>query len=83
LCFMVNDKMCVGVRPNNMMVRIDPDKTELALEEEGCAPMVHGGKQMNGFIFVDESVLNTKKQLQHWIKMALEYNSIAKPSKKK
>ncbi|PSL46039.1 TfoX/Sxy family transcriptional regulator of competence genes [Chitinophaga niastensis] len=83
LCFMVNDKMCVGVRANNMMVRIDPAKTEQALEEEGCEPMIHGGKQMPGFVFVDEAALHTKKQLQHWLKMALEYNPLAKPSKKK
>ncbi|MEC5143836.1 TfoX/Sxy family protein [Chitinophaga sp. 212800010-3] len=24
LCFMVNDKMCAGVKPGRLMVRIDP-----------------------------------------------------------
>lgn len=84
LCFMVNDKMCIGVRPDKMMVRIDPAKSDEVLEAtSGAAAMVHGGKEMKGFIFVDEDTLHTKKQLQHWIKMALEFNEKAPSSRKK
>jgi TfoX/Sxy family transcriptional regulator of competence genes len=84
LCFMVNNKMCVGVRPDKMMVRIDPAISGQVLEaENGAEAMVHGGKEMKGFIFVDQEVLGTRKQLQRWIKMALDFNSIAPSSKKK
>jgi hypothetical protein len=38
---------------------------------------------MKGFVFVDTAVLNTKKQLEYWVKLALEYNKIAKASKKR
>jgi hypothetical protein len=34
-------------------------------------------------VFVSEDVLNTKKKLEYWVNLALEYNKIAKPSKKK
>ena len=83
LCFMVNDKMCVGVENERMMLRIDPAKYEEVMEMEGCRPMDFTGKVMKGFIFVDADVLNTKKKLEYWIKLALEYNAIAKASKKK
>lgn len=84
LCFMVNDKMCVGVRPDKMMVRIDPATSDAVVEAEaGAEVMIHGGKEMKGFIFVDQEVLNTQKQLQHWIKMALKFNANAKSSRKK
>jgi len=84
LCFMVNDKMCVGVQATTIMVRIDPEKSDEALEDSpGAKPMVHGGKEMKGFIYVEEEELHTKKQLQYWIKMALEFNGKAKSSKKK
>ncbi|CAL1517661.1 TfoX/Sxy family protein [Chitinophaga sp. MM2321] len=83
LCFMVNDKMCVGVRPDTMMVRLDPSLSDTLPEEEECTPMIHGGRTMAGYFFVSDTVLQTKKQLEHWIKMALEFNRIAKPSKKK
>ncbi len=33
LCFMVNDKMCVGVESERLMVRLDPDKYEEAMEK--------------------------------------------------
>jgi TfoX/Sxy family transcriptional regulator of competence genes len=83
LCFMVNDKMCVGVEKERLMVRLDPEKYEDVIQKEGCVPMNFTGKIMKGFVLVDESALKTKKQLEYWIKLALEYNSIAKASRKK
>ena len=83
LCFMVNDKMCVGVEKERIMLRIDPEKYDDVIEKEGCTPMDFTGKPMKGFVFVDTDVLRTKKQLQYWVNLALEYNKIAKLSKKK
>ena len=83
LCFIVNDKMCVGVEKDRLMVRIDPDKYDEVMEKEGCRPMDFTGKIMKGFVFVDEGALNTKKKMEYWVKLALEYNKIAKASKKK
>jgi len=83
LCFMVNDKMCLGVEQQRLMVRIDPLKYEEALEKEGAMPMDFTGKVMKGYIFVDIDALNTNKKLEYWLNLALEYNKIAKASKKK
>jgi len=83
LCFMVNDKMCVGVEKDRLMVRLDPARFDEVMEKEGCKPMDFTGKVMKGYVFVDADVLKTKKQLEYWIKLALEFNKIAKPSKKK
>ncbi len=83
LCFMVNDKMCVGVEQDRMMVRLDPAKFDEVIEKEGCKPMDFTGKVMKGFVFVDIDVLNTKKKLEYWINLALDFNKKAKPSKKK
>ena len=83
LCFMVNDKMCVGVNKGRIMVRFDPAKSEEVMEKEGARPMEFTGRTMKGFVYVDENVLTTKKKLEYWIELALEYNKIAKASKKK
>ena len=83
LCFMVNDKMCVGVEKERLMVRLDPEKYDEVMEKEGCKPMDFTGKIRKGFVFVDVDVLTTKKKLEYWVKLALEYNKIAKASKKK
>ena len=83
LCFMVNDKMCIGVEKDRMMVRLDPEKYDAVMEKAGCMPMDFTGKVMKGFVFVNEAVLTTKKQLEYWVKLALEYNALAKSSRKK
>lgn len=83
LCFMVNDKMCVGIEKDRMMVRLDPLVYEEVLEKEGCTPMDFTGKVMKGYVFVADSELNTKKKLEFWVKLALDFNKKAKASKKK
>jgi TfoX/Sxy family transcriptional regulator of competence genes len=83
LCFMVNDKMCVGVEKERLMVRLDPAKYDTVMELDGCHPMDFTGRIMKGYVFVEIDALNTKKKLEYWIGLALEYNKIAKPSKKK
>ena len=83
LCFMVNNKMCVGVEKDRLMLRLDPKRYDEVMEKEGCKPMDFTGKVMKGFVFVDAEVLDSKKNLRYWIGLALEYNKIAKPSKKK
>ncbi|MDB5277479.1 MAG: TfoX family protein [Ferruginibacter sp.] len=82
VCFMVNDKMCVGVRPERLMVRFDPAVADEVMEKEGCRPMDFTKKVMKGYAWVDIEALGTKKKLEYWIKLALEYNKLAKPSKK-
>jgi TfoX/Sxy family transcriptional regulator of competence genes len=83
LCFMVDDKMCVGVESERMMVRLDPEKYDAVVEQDGCTPMDFTGKIMKGYVFVDAAVLKTKKQLDYWVQLALAFNKHAKSSKKK
>lgn len=83
ITFLVNDKMCISVNDEEIMCRIGPDKFEEALEREGCRPMIHGGRTMKGFVFVDQDVLGSKKKLDYWIGLCLAYNKQAKSSKTK
>ena len=41
------------------------------------------GRIMKGYVFVDIDALDTKKKLEYWIALALEFNKKAKASKKK
>ncbi len=83
LCFMVNEKMCVGVEKDRMMVRLDPALYDELVEKDGCSPMDFTGKIMKGYVYVDETVLSSKKHLAFWVGLALDFNKIAKASKKK
>lgn len=83
LCFMVNGKMCVGVEKERLMVRLDPAVYDTVMEKEGCRPMDFTGRIMKGYVFVDATALHTKKKLDYWVQLALDYNKTAKSSKKK
>ncbi|MFN8307253.1 MAG: TfoX/Sxy family protein [Ferruginibacter sp.] len=82
LCFMVNEKMCVGVEKERLMVRLDPERYDEVMEREGCMPMDFTGKVMKGYVFVDAAALKSKRQLGFWLQLALEFNEKAKSSKK-
>lgn len=83
LTFMVNGKMCVGVLNDDLMVRIDPNEYEIALQRKGCRAMDFTGRPMKGFVFVNEAGTKSNKDLNSWIAAALAFNKKAKPSKKK
>ena len=83
VCFMVNDKMCLGVESERMMVRFDPAVNDQIMEKDGVSPMDFTKRVMKGFAFVEISVLKSNKELEYWITLALEYNKTAKPSKKR
>src|SRR5687768_2368120 len=78
LCFMVNDKMCVCTRKDRIMVRLDPEEYDKMVEREGCEPMNFNGRIMKGYVYVNENVLSTKKQLNHWVQLGLAFNKKAK-----
>jgi TfoX/Sxy family transcriptional regulator of competence genes len=82
ICFLVNDKMCLGVIKDKLMARIDPDEMDKALLKPGCHEMDFTGRPMKGFIFVEPEGIDMDKDLESWIELALEYNPKAKSSKK-
>lgn len=83
LTFMVNKKMCVGILNDDLMARIDTGVYESALKRKGCREMDFTGKPMKGFVFVSAEGTRTKKDLEYWINLVLDYNKRAKASKKK
>ena len=83
LCFMVNDKMCIGVNQDEIMCRIDPDVYDEAVERNGARPMDFTGRPMRGYVFVSEDSIKKKSDFDYWIKLCLEFNKKAKASKKK
>ncbi len=83
LTFMVNGKMCLGIVKEDLMVRLNPDIHDHAIEQNGCREMDFTGKPMKGYVFVSPEAVESEKELSYWVNLALDYNSIAKASKKK
>lgn len=88
ICFMVDEKMCCGTHIDKstgqslLLCRISEEEANKALEIPHVQPMNFTGKPMKGFIFVDELGLETQGDLQKWLNLCLEFNPLAKKSKK-
>lgn len=82
VCFMVNDKMCIGVNLDEIMCRIDPKIEDEALNRPHARPMDFTGKPMKGYVFVHEDGIKKKSDFEYWINRCLEFNKKAKSSKK-
>jgi TfoX/Sxy family transcriptional regulator of competence genes len=83
LLFMVDDKMYVAVIKEEVMARINPNIYEESLEKEGCNEMNFTGKPMKGFVFLSEEAVDLDISLNYWLQLALDFNPLAKASKKK
>ena len=83
LCFMVDDKMCVGVVKNDLMTRIDPDHYETLLQLPGAKPMDFTGRVMKGFVMVEPTGIDMDDDLNQWVQHCIDFNPKAKSSKKK
>ena len=83
LCYMVDDKMCVGVVKDRLMARIDPDIYDEALSKPGCREMDFTGRPMKGFVFVEPVGIDMDEDLDYWVELCLDFNPRAQSSKKK
>ena len=83
LCFMVQDKMCVGIVKDQLMARIGPDQYSSALKHPHCNEMNFTGKAMKGFVFVSPEGIDSEEELEYWLQLCLDYNPLAKASKRK
>lgn len=82
LTFMVNDKMCIGILQDDLMLRIDPSIYESSLEMRGCREMNFTGRPMKGFVFVSEDGYRRAKDFDYWVTLALDFNKKVKPASK-
>jgi hypothetical protein len=68
---------------NELMARIDPEIHEKALSGKGCREMDFTGRPMKGFVFVEPEGIDSDDDSEHWVDRCLDFNPIARSSKKK
>jgi TfoX/Sxy family transcriptional regulator of competence genes len=83
LCFMVDDKMCLGIVKNELMVRVGENQYQELIQIEGAKPMDFTKRPMKGYLFVEPASIDFEKDLEFWIDKCLAFNPHAKSSKKK
>lgn len=72
--FLVRGKLCLSARKERIMCRIDPAIHDDAVRRKGCRTMVMKGRRYRGYVRVVGSALRAKRDLDYWIRLALDYN---------
>jgi TfoX/Sxy family transcriptional regulator of competence genes len=74
LAFLVNGNMSVSASGRGgLMLRCDPDQTEALIAKPHCTRMVMRGREMDGWLRVDDEGIRTKRQLEPWVKRGVGY----------
>ena len=74
LAFLLNGNMCCGVHKKEMIVRLDADRTELALAQPNTRIFDISGRQMKGWILVRAGEIEDDV-LSKWVGVALDFAS--------
>jgi TfoX/Sxy family transcriptional regulator of competence genes len=82
ICFMVDEKMCVGVLKNQLMARIDPEMEKQFLTDKGAREMDFTRRPMKGYLYVSPEGTDMDDDLGKWVGRCLDYNPKARSSKK-
>jgi TfoX/Sxy family transcriptional regulator of competence genes len=83
IAFMANEKMCLGVDKDDIMLRCEPEMTDELLSKKGVRPFDLTGKPMKGWLLVSADATSNKKDFDFWVKTAVEANKKATASAKK
>lgn len=89
LCFLVDEKMACGVhfdkkkQTDLIMARIGEEASISAMRKEGCHPMDFTGRPMKGYVFISPEGFDKDEDLEYWLQLCLDFNPLAKASKKK
>jgi|SRR5688572_9719856 len=84
IAFMINNKMCVGVDKDDLMIRCLPEMNDELLSKKGVRPFDLTGKPMKGWLLVSPEGTKSKKDFDWWIDLAKTSNKeVANPKKKK
>jgi TfoX/Sxy family transcriptional regulator of competence genes len=76
LGFMVNGSLCVSVKTDEMLYKLSPENFELAINLEGCRPMIQNGRVAKGWVFISFKLLQKQDDFQMWLNRALSFNKL-------
>jgi TfoX N-terminal domain len=74
LAFLVNGNMSVAARGHGgLLVRVPPEGIDKLLQRAHVHPMVMGGREVRGWLGVDDVAVKTKRQLASWVSRGVGY----------
>ena len=74
LAFLIGGNMSVAASgQGGLMVRVDPDETDELVAKPHAKPFVMRGREMKGWLRVDDEGVRTKRQLEPWVRRGVAY----------
>jgi len=89
LCFLVDDKMLCALIFNKkhntefVLARIGEEACQTAIDRGAVTPMEISGRPFKGYVFVKPEGYDMDEDLDFWVQTCLDFNPLAKSSKKK
>lgn len=81
-CFFVDGKLCIGIKGEELLVRLPPDRHGELQEMQNTRELSPGGG-MKGYFWVEPNGYTTRAQWSFWLDEALAYNPLAKATPRK
>lgn len=76
LAFLVGGNMAVAASgQGGLMLRCDPDRSEELVSRPGVGRMVMRGKEMDGWLRVDDTAVEDDAALREWVDVGVGYAS--------
>ena len=74
LAFLIGGNMAVAASgQGGILVRVDPEESDELAGKPHAAPMVMRGREMQGWLRVDQDGVRTKRQLEPWVRRGVTY----------
>jgi TfoX/Sxy family transcriptional regulator of competence genes len=74
LAFLIGGNMAVAASgQGGALVRVDPEESDALVAKTKARPMEMRGREMRGWLRVDDDDLRTKRQLAKWVELGRAY----------
>ena len=74
LAFLIDGNMAVAASgQGGLMLRVPPEETDALSKKPHAKPMVMRGREMAGWLRVDDEGVRTKRQLEPWVRRGVAY----------
>jgi hypothetical protein len=74
LAFLVDGHLAVSASgQGGLLLRCDPEDTDLLVHEPGVSRFVMRGREMDGWLHVDPSAVASDTELERWVAVGMRY----------
>ena len=83
LAFLVNGNMSVSASgQGGLMVRVAPEDSDALVAKPYASRMMMRGREMDGWLRVDDEGIKTKRQLERWVERGVGYARSLPPKRR-